>query len=70
MLSKKKIEVEKEKTKSCPVLRALKALIGILCPIIGILFIVYFWNLDQKVMTGLYKLVNEVFDEKKVDINF
>ena len=50
--------------------KILKVLFSILCPVIGILFIVYFWNLDQKVMAGLYKGVNKVFDEKPVDIVF
>ena len=36
-------------------------------PIILINFIVYFWNLDQKLMAWLYTLVNNIFDRKKVD---
>ena len=33
----------------------------------GILFVVYFWNLDQKLLGWAYKQVNLIFDEKKVD---
>lgn len=50
--------------------KILKVLISILCPVVAILFIVYFWNLDQKVLAGMYKGVNKVFDEKPVDIKF
>lgn len=35
-----------------------------------VLFVVYFWNLDQKLLGWAYKRVNEVFDRKKVDIKF
>ena len=34
------------------------------------LFVVYFWNLDQKLMEWAYRRVNELFDRKKVDLNF
>lgn len=36
----------------------------------GILFIVYFWNLDQKLMGWAYVQVNRIFDQKKTDIKF
>lgn len=36
----------------------------------GILFVVYFWNLDQKLMEWAYRLVNKIFDRKKTDLNF
>jgi len=36
----------------------------------SVLFIVYFFNLDQKVMAVFYKIMNAVFDRKKVDIKF
>lgn len=32
-----------------------------------VLFVVYFWNLDQKLLGWAYKRVNEVFDKKKID---
>ena len=37
---------------------------------IGALFVVYFWNMDQKLMEWAYRRVNEIFDRKKVDLNF
>ena len=43
---------------------------GILTAVIGILFVVYFWNLDQKLMGWAYKQVNAMFDRKKVDLVF
>ena len=33
----------------------------------GGLFVVYFWNLDQKLLGWAYKQVNLIFDRKKVD---
>lgn len=38
--------------------------------VVALLFVVYFWNLDQKVMGWLYKQVNTMFDRKPVDIKF
>ena len=43
---------------------------GILTAVIGVLFVVYFWNLDQKVLGWAYKQVNAMFDRKKVDLVF
>ena len=43
---------------------------GILTAVIGILFVVYFWNLDQKLLGWAYKQVNTMFDRKPVDIRF
>ena len=37
---------------------------------VGVLFVVYFWNLDQKLMGWAYKQVNAMFDRKKVDLVF
>ena len=42
----------------------------ILTIITGILFVVYFWNLDQKLMAWAYTWVNKIFDRKKADIKF
>ncbi len=36
----------------------------------GILFVIYFWNLDQKLMAWLYTQVNKIFDRKKADVRF
>ena len=38
--------------------------------IVGVLFAVYFWNMDQKLMEWAYRRVNEIFDRKKTDLNF
>ena len=34
------------------------------------LFVVYFWNLDQKLLGWVYKQVNLVFDRKPADLVF
>lgn len=44
--------------------------VKILLIVIGVLFVVYFWNLDQKVLGWAYKQVNTMFDRKEVDIKF
>jgi len=38
--------------------------------VVGVLFVVYFWNLDQKVLGWAYKQVNAMYDRKPVDIKF
>lgn len=48
----------------------LKKLLKVLVSVVAVLFVVYFWNLDQKVLGWLYKQVNTMFDRKKVDIVF
>ena len=45
----------------------MKKLFKILFTVVAILFVVYFWNLDQKVLGWAYKQVNLMFDQKKVD---
>ena len=42
-------------------------MVGIACVL---LFVVYFWNLDQKVLGWAYTMVNRIFDRKKQDIVF
>ena len=44
--------------------------IRILAVAVGALFVVYFWNLDQKLLGWAYVQVNKIFDRKKVDIKF
>ena len=46
------------------------SLIKALLITVVVLFVVYFWNLDQKVLGWVYKQVNLIFDRKKVDIKF
>ena len=45
----------------------IKKLLTVLLVTVGLLFVVYFWNLDQKVLGWAYKQVNLMFDQKKVD---
>lgn len=51
-------------------LKILFKVFKILLVVLGILFAVYFWNLDQKIMGWAYIQVNKIFDRKKVDIKF
>lgn len=43
---------------------------SLLSVIVGVLFVVYFWNLDQKLMSWVYIQVNRIHDRKNVDIRF
>ena len=45
-------------------------LCSILIAVVGVLFVVYFWNLDQKFLGWAYNQVNRMFDRKKMDIKF
>ena len=47
-----------------------KNLIKVLVITVAALFVVYFWNLDQKLLGWVYKQVNTIFDRKLVDIKF
>ena len=51
-------------------MKFVKKLCKVLFAVVAILFAVYFWNLDQKVMEWAYRRVNEIFDRKKEDIRF
>lgn len=51
-------------------LKGLFKLIKIALIAVAVLFVVYFWNLDQKLMGWAYKQVNAMFDRKKVDVVF
>ena len=48
----------------------IKKLVKILVIAVAALFVVYFWNLDQKLRGWVYKQVNLIFDRKKVDLVF
>ena len=50
--------------------KLLLTIVKILIIVVGVLFVVYFWNLDQKVLGWAYKQVNLRFDRKKVDSVF
>ena len=47
-----------------------KNLIKVLVITVAALFVVYFLNLDQKLLGWVYKQVNTIFDRKPVDIKF
>jgi hypothetical protein len=51
-------------------IKALLKILKVLGIVVGVLFVVYFWNLDQKVLGWAYKQVNTMFDRKKVNLNF
>ena len=52
------------------VLKLLLKLLSILAAVLGVLFAVYFWNLDQKLLGWAYVQVNRIFDRKKQDVKF
>jgi hypothetical protein len=45
-----------------------KKVVKLVLTVTGVLFVVYFWNLDQKVLGVVYTIVNKIFDRKKVDV--
>lgn len=47
-----------------------KKILAILAVAVGALFVVYFWNLDQKLLGWAYRNVNLIFDRKKQNISF
>ena len=51
-------------------IKNLVKILSILSAAIGVLFVVYFWNLDQKLLGWCYIQVNRIFDRKKADIKF
>ena len=52
------------------VLKVVLKIAAILSAIVGVLFAVYFWNLDQKLLGWAYVQVNKIFDRKQTDIKF
>ena len=52
------------------IFKAIKLIVKILGIATGALFVVYFLNLDQKLLAWAYARVNEIFDRKEVDIKF
>jgi len=61
---------EKKKARRRAALHGFGVLLKILCAATGLLFVVYFWNLDQKLLGWSYIQVNKIFDRKKADIKF
>ncbi len=52
------------------VFKILWKIVKILIVVVGILYVVYQWNLDQKLLGWAYVQVNRIFDRKKQDIKF
>jgi len=52
------------------ILKLILMIIKFLMIVIGVLFVIYFWNLDQKLMAWAYTIVNKIFDRKKQDLKF
>ena len=48
-------------------MKFLLKLLKVLFTVVAVLFVVYFWDLDQKVLGWAYKQVNTMFDRKKVN---
>ena len=51
-------------------LKILWKILTLLLVVVGVLFVVYFWNLDQKLMGWVYTQVHRIHDRKDVDIKF
>ena len=54
----------------CKIAEFIKKTVLVLVGVVAVLFVVYFWNLDQKLLGWAYKQVNAMFDHKKVDLVF
>jgi len=65
-----KCKCKKEKKETCKACKVGKGIVTGLLAATGLLFVVYFWNLDQKLLGWCYVQVNKIFDEKKQDIKF
>ena len=61
---------EKKRARRRAALKGLGAVLKILLAASGLLFVMYFWNLDQKLLGWSYIQVNKIFDRKKADIKF
>ncbi|MER2152122.1 MAG: hypothetical protein ABS900_10950 [Candidatus Limivicinus sp.] len=48
-------------------MKSVKKVFKALFTVVTVLFVVYFWNLDQKLLGWAYQQVNKMFDRKKVD---
>ena len=61
---------QKKRARRKAALHGLGVVLKVLGAVTGVLFIVYFWNLDQKLLGWSYVQVNKIFDRKKADIKF
>ena len=56
--------------KGCIIGRIFKTLIGVLAATAGVLFTIYFLNLDMKLVGWLYTVLNKFHDRKVRDVQF
>ena len=56
--------------KGCIFGRIFKTLIGVLAATTGVLFTIYFLNLDMKLVGWLYVVLNKFHDRKVRDVQF
>ena len=56
--------------KGCILGRIFKKLLGILVATVGVLFTIYFLNLDMKLVGWLYTVLNKFHDRKVRDVQF
>ena len=61
---------QKKKARRKKIMKACGTVLTVLGAVTGVLFIVYFWNLDQKLLGWSYVQVNKIFDRKEADIKF
>ena len=56
--------------KGCFIGRLFKTLFGVLFASVGVLFTIYFLNLDMKLVGWLYVVLNKFHDRKVRDVQF
>ena len=56
--------------RGCIIGRIFKTLIGVLAATVGVLFTIYFLNLDMKLVGWLYTVLNKFHDRKVRDVQF
>ena len=56
--------------KGCIIGRIFKTLLGVLAVTVGVLFTIYFLNLDMKLVGWLYNVLNKFHDRKVRDVQF
>ena len=56
--------------KGCIIGRVFKTLLGVFAATVGVLFTIYFLNLDMKLVGWLYTVLNKFHDRKPRDVQF
>ena len=56
--------------KGCIIGRIFKTLLGVLAATVGVLFTIYFLNLDMKLVGWLYNVLNKFHDRTVRDVQF